>query len=298
MVNLPLARLHEANFAGAEDYALCRRIHRQFGTTYYFASQRFGATMRRRTHAVYAFVRVPDEWVDNPNGMTLAQRAKKLADFRREFLEGLEGVRPNEPVLRAFCDVVREVEMGVQEPLLFLDAMEMDLTETRYDTYEDLRRYMRGSAAAVGLMMCSVLEAGEDPKMIQAAKALGEAMQLTNFLRDVGEDAQRGRIYLPQEDLFRFAISNDEVLEGRISERFRGLMRFEIARARELYRQSDVGIPMLPPRARTAVKLARVLYERILDRIEDRDFDVFSGRARTSKVEKLQVAARVVLGGA
>jgi len=283
-------------FASAADHAVCRQLHRKYGTTYYFATRRFGRLARRRVHALYGFVRVPDEWVDNPEVASPAGQRQMLEEYRSQLIRGLDGVRPDEPVLRAFCDVVRECGMPLEEPLLFLDAMEQDLSVGRYATYEELRGYMRGSASAVGVMMCSVLEAGCDPKMLDAAKALGEAMQLTNFLRDVGEDVQRGRIYLPQEDMARFGVTEEDILEGRKTEAFVSLMKFEIERARWLYETADTGIPLLPPHARKAVRLARVLYSRILDRIERNDYDVFTQRARTTKAEKIRLATRVVLG--
>ncbi|RYG49094.1 phytoene/squalene synthase family protein [bacterium] len=283
-------------FASEADHAECRRLHRKYGTTYYFATQRFPAPIRRRVHALYGFVRVPDEWVDNPAHTSRSAQLQALSDYRAQLLRGLEGVRPDEPVLRAFCDVAGEVKMPLDEPLLFLDAMEMDLSIDRYDTYQDLRGYMRGSASAVGMMMCSALEAGDDPQMLKAAQSLGEAMQLTNFLRDVAEDAVRGRIYLPREDMRSFGVTEEEVLAGAVSERFLHLMRFEIARARALYALADAGIPMLPPCAHKAVRLARVLYSRILDRLEAQGCDPFQGRVRTSTPEKLQIATRIVLG--
>lgn len=282
-------------FADPSDYDVCRGIHRKHGTTYYFATQRFKPETRRRTHALYAFVRVPDEWVDNPNGLSIEERSELLRIWRIQLLQGMEGVRPRHPVMRAFCDVVREVHMSLEEPLSFLDAMEQDLTVSRYGTYQDLRGYMRGSASAVGHMMCAVLGAPQTSEVERPAGALGEAMQLTNFLRDVGEDARRGRIYLPLEDLTTFEVSETDILSGQITPEFINLMKFEIARARALYLEADKGIPLLPPESRRAVKLARILYSRILDRIEQRGFDVFSGRARTSKFEKALVALNVML---
>lgn len=283
-------------FASEADHAECRRLHRKFGTTYYFATGRFPAPIRRRVHALYGFVRVPDEWVDNPANTTREAQSRVLKEYRAQLLRGLDGVRPEEPALRAFCDVVREVRMPLEEPLLFLDAMEMDLSIDRYETYQDLRGYMRGSASAVGMMMCSALEAGDDPAMLAAAQSLGEAMQLTNFLRDVAEDVGRGRIYLPLEDLRSFGVTEEEVLAGAMSDRLFNLMRFEIARARALYALADRGIPMLPACAQKAVRLARVLYSRILDRLEAQGCDPFRGRVRTSTPEKIHVATRIVLG--
>lgn len=283
----------EAAYASPADHELCRRLHRRYGTTYYFATARFPAETRRRVHALYGFVRVPDEWVDNPSG---EDPCRLLASYRAELQRGLAGARPEHPALRAFCDVAREVGMAHEEPLCFLDAMAMDLSVARYPDYGALERYMRGSAAAVGLMMCDVLRAGDDPAMRASARALGNAMQLTNFLRDVGEDSRRGRIYLPQDELAAFGVGEDEILAGQVTERFVRLAKFQVERARELYAVADRGIPMLPPEARKPVRLARVLYSRILDRIEARGYDVFGGRARTSKVEKLAVAARVLTG--
>jgi phytoene synthase len=283
-------------FATEGDYEVCRRLHRQHGSTYYFAARRFPATVRRRVHAVYGFVRVPDEWVDNPGSMDIPERRRQLDCYRRELILGFDGVVPECDVLRAFCDVCRESQIPIDEPLHFLEAMEMDLQRTRYETYADLRDYMRGSASAVGLMMCRVLEMEVNEPTFQAAAALGEAMQLTNFLRDVAEDFGRGRIYLPQEDLQSFQVRERDILRGIVTEEWRRLMRFEIERARALYRVADQGLPRIPRHARKAVMLARVLYARILNRIEEQGYDVFSKRARTSSIEKLTCAARVVLG--
>jgi phytoene synthase len=281
-------------FATEEDHAECRRLHRKHGTTYYFATQRFDPAMRRRVHALYGFVRVPDEWVDNPEVKSVARQSALLCEYRSQLLRGLDGVRPDEPALRAFCDVVRECGMPLQEPLLFLDAMEQDLTVDRYANYAELQGYMRGSAAAVGVMMCSVLGAPQDAETLAGARALGEAMQLTNFLRDIREDLERGRVYLPQDDMATFGITEADLQAQQVTEPFRNLMRFEIARARALYQIADEAILRLPRSAQKPVRLARVLYARILDRIEAMDYDVFKARARTTKLEKLWTAVKVL----
>lgn len=280
-------------FASRADHEMCRRIHRQYGTTYYFATQRFQPHIRQRVHALYGFVRVPDEWVDNPNGLTLPQRASLLTDFRSQVIRGVDGVQPSHPVLRAFCDVMREVEMPLDEPLCFLDAMEQDLQTTRYSTYEDLRDYMRGSASAVGLMMCNVLESPMTEDVIQGAIALGEAMQLTNFVRDIGEDLKRRRIYIPLEDLEHFGVTEGMLLRSELSPSFVKMMKFQIERARHLYQVADRGMNDLPRNGRLAVRLARELYSRILDRVEANGYDVFTKRARTSKFEKVAVATKL-----
>jgi phytoene synthase len=284
-----------ATFASEQDFEACRRLHRTYGTTYYFATMRFPKEIRRRTHAIYGFVRVPDEWVDNPGELSLTDRKQKLDEWRDSLHQGLEGVRPDHPVMRAFVDVVREAQIDVREADLFLDAMEADLDVRRYATYDDLRGYMRASAAAVGLMMCDALGADRREDIREGAIALGEAMQLTNFLRDVGEDSTRGRLYMPLEDLDRFGVTEAQISAGQVTEGWRALMKFEIDRARALYARSDESIPYLPSEMRRAVRLARELYARILDRIESQDYDVFSKRARTTTLEKLAVAARYSL---
>src|ERR1700733_13285115 len=180
-------------FAAPVDHAECRRLHRRFGTTYYFATQRLPKYLRRRVHALYGFVRVPDEWMDNDPRVSRAEREQRLNGYRNELIRGMDGVRPSYAVLRAFCDVAREASLPLDEPLRFLDAMEQDLYVNRYETYRELRGYMRGSAAAIGLMMCDLLEVQTNEMTRLAAIALGDAMQLTNFLRDMGEDMRRGR---------------------------------------------------------------------------------------------------------
>ncbi len=285
----------QAPFADAHDYEVCRRLHRQYGTTYYFATLRFPAHIRRRVHAVYGFVRVPDEWVDNPGPLTLEERRDLLNGWRKQLHEGLSGVRPEHPAMRAFVDVAQECAIPLEEANCFIDAMEMDLTKFRYDTYEDLRGYMRGSAMAVGAMMCFAMDANPDAFTLARAHALGEAMQLTNFIRDVAEDAERGRIYLPLEDLAAYGITGEQILDKRFSPELRKLMRFQICRARTLYCHSDMGLPRLPVQMRRAVMLARLLYAKILDKVEEQGHDPFAGRARTSLREKLHCAASVML---
>jgi phytoene synthase len=191
--------------------------------------------------------------------------------------------------LRAFANtaLLRGLEPDLIEA--FMKSMKMDTCVFRYPTYEDLEVYTYGSAAVVGLMMCRVIgvtDGAADPH----AEALGVAMQLTNFLRDVREDWARGRVYLPLEDLERFGYAEEELGRGVVDERFVGLMRFEISRARKLFRVADGGMRYIPRGRRYPIAVAGRLYEAILGRIEARGYDVFSGRARTSLAHKLRVA--------
>lgn len=284
---------HRVPYATTGDYEICRKLHRKYGTTYYFATQKFRPEVREMVHALYGFVRVPDEWVDNP---TTESPLNQLQKFRRQLILGYEGVRPDEPVLRAFVDVALQCKIPIEEPLCFLDAMEQDLTKSRYNTYDELDEYMRGSAAAVGVMMCYIVGVGGNKDALSGAVALGNAMQLTNFLRDIGEDAGRGRIYIPLSDLSSFRVSEEQIVKGTVSSHFIELMKFEIERTRALYREAEAAIPLLPKDAQKPILIALKLYERILDRIEERRYNVFLGRARTSKIEKLRVAAQIMFG--
>jgi phytoene synthase len=283
-----------APYASAEDYAYCRALHRLHGRTYYFASRRFPEPMRSRVDAVYGFVREADEWVDNPGGKTPDESRALLRGFRQELLAGVQGQRPESPAMRAFCDTVCGSAMPLQEPMLFLDAMEMDLDKARYADYAELEDYMRGSAAAVGLMMTSVMGLEPDEDTHRRACCLGNAMQLTNFIRDVAEDWRRGRIYLPLEDLDRFKVSEKDIAERRFTPEMREMIAFQIDRARALYAESDPGIERIPSPGRLPVRIARVLYSRILDRLEAQDLNIFAGRARTSLAEKAAVALREI----
>lgn len=283
-------------FASDQDRETCRKIHRKFGTTYYISTMRFPKPMRQRVHAIYAFVRVPDEWVDNPGWLSVAERDEKLSAWREDMHRGLRGELPEHPVMRAYCDVANECGIPVQEAEKFIDAMHMDLTISRYESYQQLRDYMKGSASAVGVLMSYAMGAHIDEGVLAKARALGEAMQLTNFLRDIGEDLSRGRIYMPLDEMAHFGLRPEDLTARRNSPQFKKFMQFEIQRARDLYAISDHGIYRLPKEMRRAILVARVLYSKILDQIEANDYDVFSRRARTSTAQKLWCILKVSLG--
>jgi 15-cis-phytoene synthase len=188
---------------------------------------------------------------------------------------------------------VARLGIPVQAIGRFLGSMAMDLDVGSYPRWDDLLGYMDGSAAVIGEMMLPVLEPLDQAAAFQPARDLGLAFQLTNFLRDVGEDLERGRVYLPEEDLARFGA---DPWIRTVTPEWRELIRFEIARARALYASADQGLPWLPPRSAACVRAARILYSRILVEIEGNDYDVFSTRARVSIGRKLATAARC-LGG-
>ena len=171
----------------------------------------------------------------------------------------------------------------------FLDSMRMDLTVNGYATYEDLLKYMWGSAAVIGLQTLPILGRADDSvpwdQLETHAIDLGYAFQLTNFLRDVAEDLRRDRVYLPQESLDQFGVDRERLRRGRVDEPIRNLLAWEIERARGLYRRAEPGIELLHPTSRDCLRTALVLYAAILDEIEDNDYDVFSRRARSASAD-------------
>ncbi len=274
----------------AESYELCRRVQKAHSRTYYFSTRLFPAEVRPRVHALYAFMRYADEIVDTPHELPLDAQLSILEEFEAETMAAVSGEEVPNPVLRAYADTVRSCGIAPETITAFMQSMKMDTRVFRYPTYPDLEVYTYGSAAVVGLMMCRVVGVTEG-EADAYAEALGVAMQLSNFLRDVGEDWRRGRVYLPLEDLARFGYTERDLASGVVDERFVNLMRFEIERARKLYDIADEGIGYIPRGRRFPVVVARELYAAILDRIEAQGYDVFSRRAQVSRPGKVVVAA-------
>ncbi|GAA1851347.1 phytoene/squalene synthase family protein [Microlunatus capsulatus] len=305
-------------------YREAARLTWRYGTTYYWGAALLPRARRKHVHAVYALCRLADDIVDDQavidGGDTAATAAalQAFADRYRTAVAAEEAGAPtgDDPVMAAVaatvvgCDIERECFDR------FFGAMAMDLTTTAYETWDDLCGYMEGSAAVIGEMMLPVLEPAS-PMAKEPARALGLAFQLTNFLRDVDEDLDRGRVYVPQEDLRRFGVELDpsrvaggrggvvppagEAVEARGRRRatpeWREFLAFQIARNRELYALADTGIALLPGRSARCVGAARVLYSQILERIEAADYDVFTTRARVPTWRKATTAARIMVAG-
>jgi phytoene synthase len=273
-----------------ESYELCRQIQKSHSRTYYFSTQLFSPEVRPHVHALYAFMRYADEIVDSPGSLPREEQLAALDRFEAQTVRAISGEGVLNPILRAFAATVRTRGIRLEDIRAFMKSMKMDTSIFRYPSYEDLEIYTYGSAAVVGFMMCRVAGVRDD-RAVEHAGALGVAMQLSNFLRDLGEDWRRGRIYLPLEDLERFEYTEEDLKEGVVDDRFRDLMRFEIERARRLYAFADEGLRYIPRGRRLPIIVARKLYAEILDRIEAQDYDVFSQRAETSRLRKVWVAA-------
>ncbi len=274
-------------------YRRCRELNRKNGTTYYWATWLLPAVKRHHVHALYGFCRYADDIVDDMGPAPLDDRAAALRDLGDRLFADLGAGYSDDPVLKAVVHTIRAFDIDPDCFRRFLRSMTMDLTVAAYPTFDDLLGYMDGSAAVIGEMMLPILEP-YGPAATAPARDLGFAFQLTNFCRDVGEDLDRGRVYLPGEDLDRFD-ARDALDTRRVTAGWAAMMRFQIARIRRYYESADLGIRMLPPVSARCVAGARRLYSGILGEIEAADYDVFTQRARVATWRKLAVAARAAL---
>jgi len=272
-------------------YENCRRLNKRYGTTYYWSTSLLPRVKRHHVHALYGLCRYADDIVDDLGPVPLAERERALAEFGECFFADLAAGRSDHPVLKAVVHTVRAFDIDPDCVRRFLRSMTMDLSVETYETFEDLLEYMDGSAAVIGEMMLPILEP-LDEAAFGHARDLGIAFQLSNFWRDVGEDLDRRRVYVPQEDVRTFG-AEAALLERRVTPAWVELMRFEIERTRSYYASADLGIPMLPPVGARCIAGARSLYSGILERIEAAGYDVFSSRVRVPTWQKLAVAARV-----
>jgi phytoene synthase len=277
-----------ADRSAARSFAYCERLARRAAANFYHAFRLLPADQRRAMCALYAFMRVADDLADNP-GSTEAKRAA-LDDWRRQLGDALDGVH-HHPLHAALHRTVERYGLARAHLEAVLDGVCMDLDTDRYATFADLYRYCYRVASAVGLSCVRVwgaAGAAAEPY----AEAAGIAFQLTNILRDLAEDAGRDRVYLPQEDLRRFGYTEDDLRAGRRDDRLRALMRFEADRAYSYYDAAGPLPALLPPAGRAVFLVMLRTYRGLLDAIVRRDFDVFSGRVRLSRVHKLWLAAR------
>ncbi len=297
-----LAR-RELDAAGIEGAALragylrCRNLNARHGRTFFLATLLLPPARRPFVHALYGLARHLDDIVDEHPPAGVDERAERLDGWTADFLADLDWGATSDPVARAAMDTMRRWRIPTRYVVDFVESMRMDLTVTSYETYADLERYMWGSAAVIGLQMLPILGRADDGTgepvrwdlLETHAIALGQAFQLTNFLRDVGEDLRRGRVYLPQESLRRFGVDRDRLARGRVDEPIRNLMAWEIERARRTYAEAAPGIELVAPESRECLRTAVTLYAEILDEIERADYDVFSERAAVGLSRRLTV---------
>ena len=275
-----------------DSYERCRRLNAQHGKTYYLATLGLPAEKRPYVHALYGFARYADEIVDDLDSpLTPAQRADELIRWSDQVRRDLAAGRSAHPVVRALVDTLSRWEIDPGYIDAFLRSMRMDLTVTEYPTYDALLEYVYGSAAVIGLEMTPLLGHPGVPRAVVEPYAadLGIAFQLANFIRDVGEDLQRGRVYLPMEDLAAFGVDRQRLARGVVDGPIRRLLAFEIARARAIFRRAEPGIRLLDPTSRDCVRTAFTLYAGILDEVERHDYQVLTQRVRVGLVRRAAV---------
>jgi 15-cis-phytoene synthase len=274
-----------------QSYEVNRQLNKASGTTYYWSTHLLPSVKRHHVHALYGLCRYADDIVDDlGSSASVEQRAEALRLFGDRFFTDYQAGRSEHPVLKAVVHTVRAFDIDPDCVRRFLASMTMDLSVADYATYADLEHYMDGSAAVIGEMMLPILEPTSSAAF-QHARDLGNAFQLTNFLRDVNEDLDRGRVYIPQEDLNRFGA--DPWLR-RVTPEWISVMRFQIDRCNTLYASADKGVAMLPVSSQRCIAAARELYSGILGKIEAANYDVFSQRVRVSGARKLAMAAKLL----
>jgi phytoene synthase len=274
----PVHRHHATASTTARDWRRCAEIARAHGRTFYLASRFLPPERRRAIHATYAYCRIADDIADHARDLARAERA--LDDWERQL------VIPVDPVAVAFAAARARYDVPEAAVRELLAGVRMDLRPCRFAAWEDLRLYAYRVAGTVGLMVAPILGC-QDEWALPYAVDLGIAMQLTNVLRDIGEDARRGRLYLPLADLEMFGCDPEAILQGRPNGGFADLLTFEIARARGLYADARRGLPALSPSGRLTALAGSELYATILTRIEENGFDVFATRASVSTGRKL-----------
>lgn len=267
-----------------------KSIHRATGKTFYFATRLLPERVRYPTYVLYAFFRVADEVVDDPGDATPREQRERLAEMREAAL----GRAPtDDPVVSAFAEVRETYDVPEREVELFMDAMAMDVETARYESYDELRAYMRGSASAVGVMMTALMDPADRSVAVPYAKTLGEALQLTNFVRDVGEDvAERDRIYLPVETLTDCGADPETVARGAYTEAVGDAIRNELERAESLYREGVAGIRHLPSDCQFPVLVAAVLYADHHRLIREAGYDTVTRTPQLGTLRKLALVAR------
>lgn len=273
-------------------YRYCRQIARHHAKTFYLAATFLPKPQQNPIFAMYALLRTVDDLVDLAedkltNGRITREEINSLLDdWKSRLHDCYEGQSGDEPIMMAWHDTLKSYPIPIELPLDLIDGVAMDIEFTPFETFDELYVYCYKVASVVGLMTSEIF--GYTDKMaLEHAIELGIAMQLTNILRDIGEDVDRGRIYIPLEDLRRFGYSREEFMNKTMNDRFLELMKFQIDRARSYYRSSDKGIPMLLPSSRLAVAISSVNYANILRSIEENGYDVFNRRAFRTLPQKL-----------
>ncbi len=271
-------------------YAFCQAYTKERAKNFYFAFSILPREKRRAIYATYAFAGHVDDVGDDP--LPLPEKQRRLADFRARLTACYEG-RREDPLFLALGDAIQRFDIPKDYFDELANGIEMDFSITRYKTFADLKQYCYRVASMIGLLCIQIFGYTPHPEAKQWAEDLGVALQLGNIMRDVKEDAGRDRIYLPLEDLERFGYRQEDLLASKLTPEFKDLMAFQAQRAREYFASGRKLLPLLDMRSRMCVNVLQGIYTEIVDRIEERGYDVFSERVSLSTPEKLKSIARL-----
>jgi len=273
-----------------ESYAKCKYLNSLHGKTYYLATLLLPKAKRPHVHALYGFARYADEIVDDlASTLTPEEKAQELKSWGAKMLADIRRGESDDPIGMALVHTVKEFSIPIAHFEAFLHSMEMDLTVAEYQTYEELTEYVYGSAAVIGLQMVPILGA-TDPAAFEAAQKLGIAFQLANFIRDVSEDLDRGRIYLPLDELKAAGVTPQMLAERKLTPEIKKALQFQIARVRQLKAEALPGVALLNKTSRPCILAAAELYCGIVDEVEAINYEIFTVRATTSTARRIRVA--------
>lgn len=264
-----------------------REIQKQTGTTFYFATRFLPQSIQEDTYVLYSFFREADEIVDTTNPDP--NQKDKLEKLRK----GAKGeLETDDVVVDAFNEVRKQNNIKLDDIDAFIDSMIMDINKNSYEDFNDLQIYIDGSASAVGRMMVSIMDIETQDALLHAT-VLGEAYQMTNFLRDIQEDIELyNRVYIPNNTLDKFDISRHDIKEGNINKSFKKAMEYELQRTEELYKKGVRGIKYIPEDAQFGVFLSAVLYSEYHKMIRDCDYNVYDNNLELSKTDKIRMFIR------
>jgi len=274
----------------AESYRYCEHVAKTQAKNFYYSFLTLPPERKAAMCAIYAFMRYSDD-VSDEAAVNLSKE-EEMREWRTALERAFEGDYGDSLILPAFHDTVKKYHIPQHYFHELIDGTEMDLTITRYETFDDLYLYCYRVASIVGFVCIHVWGFDEaNSKTLEYAKACGLAFQLTNILRDVKEDIERDRVYLPQEDLRRFGVTEEQLRSGVVEENLRALIKFEAGRASEYYRQANLLLPLVSPAGRSTLRIMIQIYRGILTSIERNNYNVYEKRARVSTPRKLGIVA-------
>ena len=283
--------IHRHNRAAFEH---ARLLTAHFSKSFYISAKMLPRERRWATYALYGFCRYSDNLIDNPRKRSKDELLKEAEYFLNEIQIAYRSGESEHPIIKAFIEVVKRYRIPIEYPIDLLKGVAMDIQKTRYQSFDDLHVFAYRVAGVVGLMMTHVL-GYKNERAFEYAEKLGIAMQLTNILRDINEDKNLGRIYLPQDELKQFRVSEADIFAEKMTPNLKNLMKFQVERAQWYYNQANLGIKLLIPESRFAIYSASKIYNGILHRIINRDYNPFLGRVFVPQAKKIVILIHEII---